>query len=401
MEDWERINIDKKVASRGQSSGGQRAQRSQSQRPQQRSAPPQRQRQSQPQTRRTSETRSTRSPASEKSTASDDLTRPIVPRRNTAQSAAKSTQSAQTNGSTKKSRNTSKKQKVDNRSKDEKRKEYAEGARKHRKIKVAITLFFAVLMVAAIIAVLSLTVLFKIETITVDGDTRYTAEQIIENSGVKVGDNLWRTTSEKVTTVLAEALPYVKSVTVERSIPSSVVLKIEEATPLYSIEKNKKYILVDENDKVLDSSAEKSGKSVKIKGLKLLNTKAGTTLTVQSSKEFTVAKEIVTLALDSEMTLSEIDVSDINLIMAIYSSRLKLEFGSRNDIEKKIKMASEVIKKLESEENRQQGTINVKSSEKAFFIEEAITEEQAAKDDKKGGNKSDSVPSDTASSDAA
>lgn len=256
-------------------------------------------------------------------------------------------------------------------------------------------------MVAAIIAVLSLTVLFKIETITVDGDTRYTAEQIIENSGVKVGDNLWRTTSEKVTTVLAEALPYVKSVTVERSIPSSVVLKIEEATPLYSIEKNKKYILVDENDKVLDSSAEKSGKSVKIKGLKLLNTKAGTTLTVQSSKEFTVAKEIVTLALDSEMTLSEIDVSDINLITAIYSSRLKLEFGSRNDIEKKIKMASEVIKKLESEENRQQGTINVKSSEKAFFIEEAITEEQAAKDDKKGGNKSDSVPSDTASSDAA
>lgn len=401
MEDWERINIDKKVASRGQSSGGQRTQRSQSQRPQQRSAPPQRQRQSQPQTRRTSETRSTHSPVSEKSAASDDLTRPIVPRRNTAQSAAKSTQSAQTNNSTKKSRNTSKKQKVDNRSKDEKRKEYAEGARKHRKIKVAITLFFAVLMVAAIIAVLSLTVLFKIETITVDGDTRYTAEQIIENSGVKVGDNLWRTTSEKVTTVLAEALPYVKSVTVERSIPSSVVLKIEEATPLYSIEKNKKYILVDENDKVLDSSAEKSGKSVKIKGLKLLNTKAGTTLTVQSSKEFTVAKEIVTLALDSEMTLSEIDVSDINLITAIYSSRLKLEFGSRNDIEKKIKMASEVIKKLESEGNRQQGTINVKSSEKAFFIEEAITEEQAAKDDKKGGNKSDSVPSDTASSDAA
>lgn len=285
---------------------------------------------------------------------------------------------------TKKTKN-KKKAKADYRSNDERRKDYAKDARKKRKRNVFKALIFTVIIAVGVLIALSLTVLFKIETITVSGDTRYTAEQIIENSDVKIGDNLWRTTSQNVTEKLSEALPYVANAKVVRKIPSEVEIVITETLPAYSISKGKKYILINEKDKVLEENAAKKGDTVQIIGIEILNTKAGTTLTVKSPESYDAAKEIINSASSNELKLTQVDVSDTNLLTAVYGGQIRLEFGSRSDMMSKLKMAKEIISKLESENNKQQGVINLKSVTKAFFKEEPLAD-TTAENDKKAVN---------------
>lgn len=316
---------------------------------------------------------------------SADMERPIAPPKKTA--APSSQKRGQTSARKQSAKN---KKKADTRSNDERRKAYAEKARKKRKRNVIKALFFTVVIAAAILTALSLTVLFKIETITVSGDTRYFQKQIIEASGVSLGDNLWRTTSGNVTQTLSASLPYVGSVHVVRNIPSGVELEITEALPVYSIEKSKKYILLDGNDKVLEEKSEKKGDTILLKGIDLLNTKPGTTLTVKSPESLAAAKDIIARASENGLKLTEINVTDINLISAVYNGKIKLDFGSESDMESKLKMAKEIIAKLEEENNKSEGTINLKSVTKAFFKEGTIsTTKSTSKKNNKTSTKSD------------
>ncbi len=326
-------------------------------------------------------------PKKQGSFTSADRERPIVSdsKRSQPQTVKKTTAKKKTKKTAKKS----KKGKEDYRSKDERRKAYAKDARKKRKKNVIKALIFTVMIAVGVLVALSLTVLFKIEVITVSGDTRYTAEQIIENSDVEIGDNLWRTTSGKVTEKLSASLPYVASAKIVRKIPSDVEIVITETVPAYSIKKGGKYILINENDKVLEEVASKKGDTVQLVGIETLNTKPGTKLTVKSPESYEAAKEIISEATSSELKLTNVDVSDTNSLTAIYGGKIKLEFGSRSDMASKLKMAKEIISKLESENNKQEGVINLKSVTKAFFKEEEINTTAASKDskeDKKAGN---------------
>lgn len=334
-------------------------------------------------------------PKKQGSFTSRDIDRPIIPdegkKAKMSEKASPTKKTTKSSASGKKTKK-SKKAKADYRSKDERRREYAEAARKKRKKSIVKWLIFTFLIAAGVLVSLSLTVLFKIEAINTSGDTRYSQEEIIELSQVKIGDNLWRTTSKKVTQELSAALPYIKSVKVIREIPSGITLEVCETQPMYSIKKGKKFILTDESDKVLEENASKKGETVLLKGLEVLNTKAGTKLTVKSSESLSVAKEIIAAAKENSLELTETDVTQLNALTAVYKERIRLEFGSRSDLDKKMKMANEIIKKLESEGNTQQGVINLKSVTKSFFIEKSIDEtKKPDSEDKKGGNTSEAT----------
>ncbi len=386
MSDWERINIDKtKKPQQSMSEERRRAQKLAQER------------------RRWIENSHNEygAPKKQGNFTSADKNRPIAPDRRNAQLAdgKKSNEkrpSKSTKTKSKKSPKKNAKSEVDYRSKDDKRREYAQSAKKRRKKRVIKALLGTVGLAACVLFVLSLTVLFKIETLTVVGDTRYSEEEIIEASKVKIGDNLWRTTSKTVTDNVAVALPYIKSAKVRRDIPSGMRIEITETEPAYSIEKNKKYILIDKDDKVLEENAQAKGETVQIKGLGLLNTKAGTTLTVKLEDGLNTAKEIIAQAEENGLSLTQVDVTQTNELTAVYKGRLKLEFGSKSELAEKMKMAREIIKKLESEGNTRQGEINLKSVSKSFYIEKEIdTTVPKDKDDKKGGKTTDKTKTDS------
>ena len=99
-------------------------------------------------------------------------------------------------------------------------------------------LMFKLLCAGALAAAATLgaTVFFQVETIGVAGNSRYTAQEIIDASGVQVGDNLFLLNRGQISAQILQQLPYVGEVTPQRSLPSTLIFQVTEIAAAARIE---------------------------------------------------------------------------------------------------------------------------------------------------------------------
>lgn len=98
-----------------------------------------------------------------------------------------------------------------------------------------------VLNILTIVAVafaifLGLSIFFKVEQVTVSGNSKYTEWSVYEASGIREGDSLLFFGEAAASSKIIDALPYVKSVRFEIELPGTVHIIIEEAPVAYSVQ---------------------------------------------------------------------------------------------------------------------------------------------------------------------
>ena len=83
--------------------------------------------------------------------------------------------------------------------------------RKRKRGRRRFGLLFKLLCGAALVAAATLgaTVFFQVETIAVVGNSRYTAQEVIDASGVQIGDNLFQMNKNQISQQILQRLPYV------------------------------------------------------------------------------------------------------------------------------------------------------------------------------------------------
>ncbi len=125
--------------------------------------------------------------------------------------------------------------------------------KKKRRKKRAKMVFFGLLFVLMMLtlAILSVTVFFNAETILVEGNTHYTAEEMLEVGGLKVGQNLFRLDKFEVIDQM-ETLPYVKTVTIKRKLPNTLTVKVVENQPVVWVRTETGAALMNEEYRVLE-----------------------------------------------------------------------------------------------------------------------------------------------------
>lgn len=94
----------------------------------------------------------------------------------------------------------------------------------------ALLAFVIVIMLIGALTYAVYRLLFVITEIEVSGNVSYSAEELISASGVSEGDNLY-SFSSRVAGEKEGGLPYVKSLSVKRSVPSRITFTVEEYTP--------------------------------------------------------------------------------------------------------------------------------------------------------------------------
>ena len=128
--------------------------------------------------------------------------------------------------------------------------------RRRRTGRQALHYLLILAVAAAIMAALSLTVFFKIETVEVTGLTKYAAEEVIQASGVQVGQNLFRVSEEKVNGLLTQQFPYIQEVTLKRSYPARLTLEVTQAQPLGAALTAAGYVLIGNNGRILEAGVD-------------------------------------------------------------------------------------------------------------------------------------------------
>lgn len=79
----------------------------------------------------------------------------------------------------------------------------------------------------------ALTLFFRVDTVVITGEERYSEQEILEATGIQTGDNLYLMNKNEVASHMAAALPYLKNVRINRKLPDTLLIEVEECgTPL-------------------------------------------------------------------------------------------------------------------------------------------------------------------------
>ena len=237
----------------------------------------------------------------------------------------------------------------------------------------------AVVVVAAVFAVLSLTVLFNVSEVKVaKAGKHYQPEQIIEAADVDVGDNMVATNWDRVKKKVEQKLPYVLSLEIKKTASGKITFSVVDDTATLVFKTSKGYALADANCKVLEIVKEKP----KNKGLTLLTVKnrinadPGEIISFADDSESILYDTIRTAIKNSGIgNITGIDISDPENIYLEYQSRYRLYLGNSEDIEYKLREAKKIIAEEDENDPNQIGEINL-SILKKVYVEKLDTLEE-------------------------
>ena len=178
-------------------------------------------------------------------------------------------------------------------------------ARRRKKRKKNYILYYIILFLFIIVAgiILSLTVFFNIETIDVEGTSKYTAEEIVAKSGLQTGDNLFRISTGDASKRIISELEYIDNVEIRRSFPNKLTITITEAKPVMSLSSGTNYYLVSDAGRILESglSGPKENTFV-VTGIDLNGYKNGDFISTDTSPEMETLHTINDICAEMDFT---------------------------------------------------------------------------------------------------
>lgn len=104
-------------------------------------------------------------------------------------------------------------------------------------------------------AIVMMTIFFKVNTISVEGAEKYSAEEITNALDISKGDNLYLWNKMKVQEHLLEKLPYLDSVRIRRHLPDALVLTVTECRAAAAVKaEDGSYYYISSTGKILEQS---------------------------------------------------------------------------------------------------------------------------------------------------
>lgn len=93
------------------------------------------------------------------------------------------------------------------------------------------------LIMAAIVAavIFGVAIFFKVNTVEVQGNAIYSAEEIRSASGIQKGDNLFTLNKEAAAGSIKASLPYVETVSIIRFLPDKIVIEVKESDATFAV----------------------------------------------------------------------------------------------------------------------------------------------------------------------
>lgn len=229
---------------------------------------------------------------------------------------------------------------------------------KAKRRKAALKRFLVFLCIIAVVtlAVLSLTVFFSVEKITVDSkNSPYTSEQIIKASGIKKGENLWMTGFNAEDQIPVK-LPYVAEATVKRNFPSSIIIKTTLAKAVYTVNFKNNYYVCDKDYKILEVKKECDSGLVLISGMDLNETKAGKKVAFGDEKKQEALEKTLSLLKEKNITVNSVDVTELMEITVRAEGRFNVNFGSAAHLDLKIAHLAGMLRSVDDDA---QGSIDL------------------------------------------
>ena len=202
-------------------------------------------------------------------------------------------------------------------------------------------------LVAVIGFAASYTFLFNIGEITVSGESdMYSAEQIVDASGIHEGDNLLRLDTDKSAQKILDELLYVETAEVKRDFPSSLEIKVTRCIPSFNVNIGSKTLLISKQGKILAVNSFITDGLPVFYGCKPVRNEPGEYVYSEDEYKndaFTALISSLAKLDDTGASISNINMANEHSIVVNYRNGMVFRMGNWNDAEYKLNMAATVM----------------------------------------------------------
>ncbi len=166
------------------------------------------------------------------------------------------------------------------------------------------------------------TVLFPVKTVVVQGESRYTAQEIIAASRITEGQNLLRLSPLETERAIRQSCPYISDVSLKRKLPSRVIVQVTQATQMLAFPLEEGFLLTTMAMETIEQVSEPENATI-VYGISVTATKGGQPVLFADENQQAQLSELLTALEEQQITqITKIDLTD--------PLSVRLQFGDKH-----------------------------------------------------------------------
>lgn len=241
-----------------------------------------------------------------------------------------------------------------------------------RNLVIYYVLFLIILLVVLI--VLSLTILFPIKEVVVEGESQYSDEELLLAANIPLGENIIRYNTKEIEESIYDSFHALDSVVIGKKLTGAVVITVRAGEAVANVQSSSGFLVVSKSGRIMEAGLAKKDLP-KVFGYEAdPKCVAGGIIASEHERKAELAASILA-TMEKVGIYSEIDSIDITDYLSItlrYQERINIAIGISNDLHLKLATAKGL---LDSEiDTDARGTLWVTTPEIPRFRPEAADE---------------------------
>lgn len=246
---------------------------------------------------------------------------------------------------------------------------YKQAKRNRRRRKRSFSFVVSFICFALVLAALvsAAVIFFKIGTVEVVGESRYSAQEIIDASGLQTGQSMFLFNKFASISRIFSACPYIDTVQMRRTLPDRIEILVTPCQPVAVILSEGARYIIDGGGKILEKTDEAGASGLpQVTGGVLTSPEVGKRTEFFEEESAKALFSVLNTAKNNDILndIGDIDISKVYDIQFEYMGRFTVRIGSADDIERKFKFVAAVIEALGE---RESGVIDVSDGQTGYF----------------------------------
>lgn len=241
-------------------------------------------------------------------------------------------------------------------------------AKRRRRLRIIQFSFLAVIVL--IIAAIVINLLVVVKNMTVENNTPYSTDELLNQMGYHTGSGLYSINSEKALKLLSDKYPYIKSVSVQQHFPTGVSICFEKGAAAFCVTSSDgKYVYLNQDLKVLQIADEADTQAVSVLGFTVDQAVVGQVIeNSDETMDVELLQEVYAgvVAEGLQQQLTEIDLTKNYDVKLTVNGLISIEIGTSENIQKKLQTAKLI---LQRNDPTKKARINVKNFEQGRYTE--------------------------------
>lgn len=231
-------------------------------------------------------------------------------------------------------------------------------------------------LVICVCLVAAMTLFFRVDSIVITGQTRYTEDQIREASGIQQGDNLILLNKYDARQRILDALPYIETIGIRRRPPDTLTIEVKECgIPAVLVQEGSTWFISPKGMIVDQQAGSVTAGHPVITGCDLLAPSVGTEIALAT--EFSVQQQSLLdlLAALNEAGMleqtGEIRLDDLSVIRMDYIDRFTVKLAYSADYRSKLRILQMAIDSDYVQDNMT-GTFDLTRNDGRTYLDQSV-----------------------------